>query len=97
MGSIQNQLDPNWTFHGMTALVYPSSKTALNGVTAIMSKQYPDVKFVAVDPGYTSTAFNGHSGHQPVEVGAHAISHAVLDPKAKTASYVEKEGVVLPW
>ena len=43
----------------------------------MMSTQYarglPDVRVNAVDPGYTATDFNGHSGHQTVSEGTDAI------------------------
>lgn len=97
LGSITKSMDPNWAHYDMPLIQYSTSKTALNAVTAHMSKRAPDVKFVSSNPGYTSTAFNGYSGTHSVDVGAHAITHAILDPNAKTGSFVENEGEVLPW
>ena len=50
----------------------------------------------AVDPGYTSTDFNGHSGHKTVEQGAEVIVRmAELDRTGPTGTYVDENGTVL--
>jgi NAD(P)-dependent dehydrogenase (short-subunit alcohol dehydrogenase family) len=51
----------------------------------------------AVDPGYTATDFNAHSGPQTVEEGAEIIIRAAqFGPDAPTGAYLDREGVV-PW
>ena len=51
----------------------------------------------AVDPGYTATDFNRHSGLKTVEQGAEAIVQmALLDASGPTGTYVDDQGTV-PW
>ena len=53
-----------------------------------------------VDPGYTATDFNNHSGHQTVEEGAEAIVKlAQIGPDGPTGTYVgppRRRAVVKP-
>lgn len=55
LGSIARTTDParlESTLHG---LVYQSSKAALNMVTSQYARAIPEVRFNAIDPGYTAT------------------------------------------
>jgi len=95
MGSFGVTTDPariESTLHG---LVYPSSKAALNMVTTMYAKALPDVRVVAVDPGYTATALNGFSGIQTVTEGTHAIIEACT-ADTLVGWFVDRAGVV-PW
>jgi len=51
---------------------YPSSKAALNMLTAMYAKELRDtpVKVNAANPGYTATDFNDHRGFRPATEGA---------------------------
>lgn len=80
------------TLHG---LVYPSSKAALNMVTTMYAKALPDIRVVAVDPGYTATALNGFSGTQSVEEGTAAIVEACTAP-SPAGMFIDRRGPV-PW
>ncbi|MFN3602993.1 MAG: SDR family NAD(P)-dependent oxidoreductase, partial [Dietzia sp.] len=60
MGSFGVTTDPERLESTLHGLVYPSSKAALNMVTTMYAKSLPDVRVVAVDPGYTATDLNGH-------------------------------------
>ena len=42
-------------------------------VTVQFAKQFPGFRINAVEPGYTNTALNGHTGTQTVEEGARII------------------------
>jgi NAD(P)-dependent dehydrogenase (short-subunit alcohol dehydrogenase family) len=84
VGSITSMTDPASPLGQMPAsLAYPSSKSALNMVTAIYAKELKDtpVKVNAANPGYTATDLNGHSGFRSVAEGAEASVHlATLGP-----------------
>jgi NAD(P)-dependent dehydrogenase (short-subunit alcohol dehydrogenase family) len=56
------------------SLAYPSSKSALNMITALYAKELRDtpVKVNAANPGYTATDLNGNSGFRSVAEGAEA-------------------------
>jgi NAD(P)-dependent dehydrogenase (short-subunit alcohol dehydrogenase family) len=75
--------DPGGPLAQMPAsLAYPSSKSALNMVTAIYARELRDtpIKVNAANPGYTATDLNGHSGFRSVAEGAEASVHlATLD------------------
>ncbi|MFC8504078.1 SDR family NAD(P)-dependent oxidoreductase [Pedococcus sp. NPDC057267] len=73
LGSIQLVNDPSRTESRVPGLAYQSSKAALNMVTTLYAKALPDVRVCAVDPGYTATDLNGHSGPQTVREGTDAI------------------------
>jgi hypothetical protein len=51
----------------------------------------------AVDPGYTATDLNAHSGHQTVTEGTEAmVRMAQLGPDGPTGTFVDAAGTV-PW
>ena len=83
VGSITAMNDPASTLAQMPAsLAYPSSKSALNMITALYAKELRDtpVKVNAANPGYTATDLNRHSGFRSVAQGAEASVHlATLD------------------
>jgi NAD(P)-dependent dehydrogenase (short-subunit alcohol dehydrogenase family) len=79
------------------ALVYPSSKAALNMVTVQYAKALPGWKVNAVDPGYTATDMNDHQGHKTVEEGARSIVRAAtLGADGPTGAFLDDDGTV-PW
>ena len=49
----------------IVGLAYPPSKAAVNMLTTQYAKALPGMRVNAVDPGYTATDFNGHSGTRP--------------------------------
>jgi NAD(P)-dependent dehydrogenase (short-subunit alcohol dehydrogenase family) len=68
---------------GAPSLAYPSSKSALNMVTAMYAKELRDtpVKVNAANPGYTATDLNRHNGFRSVAEGAEASVYlATLGP-----------------
>ena len=88
MGSLAIATDPSRIESSLELLPYPSSKSALNMVTSQYAKAYPEMRINAVDPGYTATDFNGHSGPQTVEEGAEIIVRAAqFGPDGPTGGY----------
>jgi len=97
MGSLTVTTDPDRLESGIVSLVYPASKAALNMVTTQYAKALPGWKVNAVDPGYTATDLNGHSGHQTVADGARAIvAMAAIGPDGPTGGFFDNQGPV-PW
>ena len=97
LGSLTVTTDPDRLESTLHGLVYPSSKAALNMVTSQYAKVLPGWKVNAVDPGYTATDLNGHSGHQSVEEGATAIvAMATVGADGPTGGFFDMDGPV-PW
>ena len=75
VGSISAQTDPASPLAGIPAsLAYPSSKSALNMITAMYARELRDtpIKVNAANPGYTKTDLNRNSGFRSVTEGAEA-------------------------
>jgi NAD(P)-dependent dehydrogenase (short-subunit alcohol dehydrogenase family) len=73
VGSITSQSDPASPLSQMPASVtYPSSKAALNMITAMYAKELRDtpIKVNAANPGFTATDFNDHRGFRSAAEGA---------------------------
>jgi NAD(P)-dependent dehydrogenase (short-subunit alcohol dehydrogenase family) len=97
MGSLGRTTDPERIESKIVGLPYTSSKAALNMITSQYAKAYPEMRINAVDPGYTATDFNAHSGPQSVEEGAEIIVRAAqFGPDGPTGAYLDREGTV-PW
>lgn len=80
VGSITATTDPASPLGQMPAsLACPSSKSALNMVTAMYAKELRDtpVKVNAANPGYTATDLNRHSGFRSVAEGAEGAEASV--------------------
>ncbi|MBO0868052.1 MAG: SDR family oxidoreductase [Micromonosporaceae bacterium] len=72
VGSIASMTNPDSPLWPMASVPYPSSKTALNMVTAMYAKELRDtpIKVNAANPGYCATDLNGHNGYRTPEQGA---------------------------
>ncbi|WP_327141101.1 SDR family oxidoreductase [Nocardia sp. NBC_01327] len=72
VGSIALMTDPESPMWPMAAIPYPSSKTALNMITAMYAKELWDtpIKVNAANPGYTATDLNGNTGFRTPTQGA---------------------------
>lgn len=77
VGSIASMTDPNGPLWELCDVPYPSSKAALNMVTAMYAKELRDtpIKVNAANPGYCATDFNGHSGFRTAGQGAEVVAH----------------------
>lgn len=94
MGSLGVTTDPDRLESKLVGLSYPSSKSALK-LTTQYAKAYPQWRVNIVDPGYTATDLNGHSGHQSVQEGTDAIVEAaMLGPDGPTATFFNRDGAV---
>jgi NAD(P)-dependent dehydrogenase (short-subunit alcohol dehydrogenase family) len=82
LGSISVQTDPASPMYPMASIPYPSSKTALNMITAMYAKELREtrVKVNAANPGYCATDLNGHSGFRTAEQGAEVSVHLATLP-----------------
>ncbi|MBC3840160.1 SDR family NAD(P)-dependent oxidoreductase [Streptacidiphilus sp. 4-A2] len=88
---------PGTPTHAYPGVAYPASKAAVNMVTLQYAKAFPGMRINAVEPGYTATDLNGHTGIQTVEQGAEIIVRmAQLGPDGPTGGYFDAEGP-LPW
>ncbi len=99
LGSLGWLSDPENEFYRVNNLAYNSSKTALNAVTVSFAKEFSPfgIKVNSVDPGYTSTDFNGHSGYRTVEQAAKGIVWlATQDKSGPTCGYYYDEALI-PW
>lgn len=95
MGSFGVTTDPDRLESTLHGLVYPSSKSALNMVTTMYAKSLPDLRVIAVDPGYTATGLNDFSGTQTVAEGTDAIVEACT-ADTLAGGFIDRAGVV-PW
>lgn len=109
VGSIASMTDPDSPLWQLTSVPYPSSKAALNMVTAMFAKELRDtsIKVNAANPGYCATDFNQHSGFRTAEQGAEVCVHLATLPADgptgllwghlwRTGGNPESYGV-LPW
>ena len=83
---------------------YTPSKTALNAYTNALARELKDTAFKinVVDPGYTATDFNNHSGPGTVEdAGAIIVKYALIGEDGPTGKFfsndVEGESDECPW
>ena len=97
MGSFARTQDSDRVESKPVIPLYTASKAAVTMLTTQYARALPDVRVNAVDPGYTATDFNGHSGHQTVTEGTDAIvALATESPEAGTGRFVDRSGPV-PW
>ncbi|WP_280361258.1 SDR family NAD(P)-dependent oxidoreductase [Nocardia wallacei] len=97
MGSVATFTDPRWRDLAPPTLGYPASKAALNMLTAVYASALPGIRINAVDPGYTATDLNGHSGFQTVAQGADAIVRlATIAGDGPTGGFFDRDGSA-PW
>jgi NAD(P)-dependent dehydrogenase (short-subunit alcohol dehydrogenase family) len=95
LGSQAVTSDPERLESTIVTLPYPSSKSALNMITSQYAKALPEFRVNAVDPGYTATDLNGHSGPQTVEQGTDAIVElASIGADGPTGGFFDRAGPV---
>lgn len=103
LGSLTLHSDPTWKYYAFKAVSYVSSKTALNAFTITLAHELKDLGFKinAIDPGYTATDFNHHSGPASVESAASFIIKHTLDENGPTGKFyspdIENESEESPW
>lgn len=83
VGSITSMTDPASPMALMASVPYPSSKTALNMVTAMYAKELREtpIKVNAANPGYCATDLNGKTGFRTPQQGAEVSVHLATLPE----------------
>ncbi len=93
MGSLEHTHDPLRPESQVVAPAYTASKAALTMLTTQYAKALPDVRVNAVDPGYTATDLNAHSGPQTVTEGTDAVvALATEGPGHGSGRLVDRHG-----
>ena len=97
LGSFGLVHDPSRIESKVVALGYCSSKSAVTMLTVQYAKALPEMRINAVDPGYTATDLNHHSGPQTVEQGTDAMVRlATIAKDGPTGTFQDAAGIV-PW
>ena len=91
LGSFWAVTNPDRRQFHFPAIVYGSSKAAVSMLTVQYAKALPDIKFNAVEPGFTATELTPMSGAgQPVEEGAKVIVRmATIGSDGRTGTFQE--------
>lgn len=77
------------------AIPYAASKAAVIALTVQYAKNLPAMRINVSDPGYTSTDFNQHSGHQTITEGTDAtVMLATLDASGPTGEFHNRHGPI---
>lgn len=104
LGSLTLHADPAWKYYHVKTAVYGPSKAALNLYTIVLAYELRDTPFKVnvVDPGYTATDFNNHSGPGTVEdAAARLVRCATLDADGPTGTFFSDdnnpETGISPW
>ena len=104
LGSLTLHSDPGWKYYAVKPVAYIASKAALNAYTIVLSSELrgSGFKINAVDPGYTATDFNNHSGPGTVEdAAARVVRAAMLDADGPTGQFFSDDNVpesgISPW
>ncbi|WP_294287729.1 SDR family NAD(P)-dependent oxidoreductase [uncultured Chryseobacterium sp.] len=104
LGSLTLHSDPEWKYYHVKSAAYGPSKSALNAYTIVLAYELRDLPFKVnvIDPGYTATDFNHHSGPGSLESAASfIIKHTLTDENGPTGQYfsndIEDETGISPW
>jgi len=104
LGSLTLHSDPTWKYYKVKGAAYGPSKSALNHYTIVLAYEFRDTPFKvnAVDPGYTATDFNHHSGPGTVvDAAARIVKYATIDENGPTGGFFSDdnnpETGVSPW
>jgi NAD(P)-dependent dehydrogenase (short-subunit alcohol dehydrogenase family) len=98
LGSFWAVTNPERRQFHFPSIIYGSSKAAVSMLTVQYAKAYPEIKFNAVEPGFTATDLTPFSGAgQPVEKGAEVIVRmATIGVDGPTGTFQEGDDQ-LPW
>jgi NAD(P)-dependent dehydrogenase (short-subunit alcohol dehydrogenase family) len=94
LGSFWAVTNPERRQFHFPSIVYGASKSAVSMLTVQYAKSFPDIKFNAVEPGFTATDLTPFSGAgQPVEKGAEVIVRmATIGMDGPSGTFQEGEG-----
>lgn len=90
LASLSLHNEPTWKYYHVKAAVYNSSKAALNMYTISLAYELRDTAFKinAVDPGFTATDFNHHTGTGTVEdAAARLVKYATIGNDGPTGGF----------
>jgi NAD(P)-dependent dehydrogenase (short-subunit alcohol dehydrogenase family) len=93
LGSFWAVTNPERRQYHFSSIMYGASKAAVSMLTVQYAKTYPDIKFNAVEPGFTATDLTPFSGAgQPVEKGAEVmVRMATIGKDGPTGTFQENE------
>jgi NAD(P)-dependent dehydrogenase (short-subunit alcohol dehydrogenase family) len=93
LGSFWAVTNPERRQFHFPSVIYGSSKAAVSMLTVQYAKALPEIKFNAVEPGFTATDLTPiSSAGQPVEKGADVIVRmATIDKDGPTGTFQEGE------
>lgn len=104
LGSLTLHSDPTWKYYPYKAAAYMASKAALNAYTIALAYDLRDTNFKinAVDPGYTATDFNHHTGPGTVaDAAARVVKAAILSEDGPTGQFFSDDNApdtgISPW
>lgn len=104
LASLTLHSDPSWKYYQVKNAAYGPSKTALNAYTVTLAYELRELGFKvnAIDPGYTATDFNHHSGPGTIESAASFIlKNTLTADDAPTGEFysndIEEESGISPW
>ena len=104
LGSLTLHNDPTWKYYAVKGAAYQPSKAALNAYTIMLAYELRETPFKvnAVDPGYTATDFNHHSGPGTVpDAAARVVKAALLGPDGPTSQFFSDDNApatgISPW
>lgn len=104
LGSLTLHTDPEWKYYHVKNAAYGPSKSALHAYTIVLAYELRELPFKVnvIDPGYTATDFNHHSGPGSVESAASFIvKHTLTDEEGPTGQFfsndIEDETGISPW
>jgi NAD(P)-dependent dehydrogenase (short-subunit alcohol dehydrogenase family) len=95
LGSFWANHSPDRPASQVNAIVYGASKAAVSMLTVQYARAVPEVRFNAVEPGYTATEFGGQANPlgRPVEVSARNIVRmASIGADGPTGTFQEDDG-----
>jgi NAD(P)-dependent dehydrogenase (short-subunit alcohol dehydrogenase family) len=95
LGSFAVVHDPSRVEFRVPGALYQASKSAVTMLSVQYARQLPEVRINVVDPGYTATDLNAHSGPQTVTEGTDAIvAMATIGADGPTGTFTDRHGTV---
>jgi NAD(P)-dependent dehydrogenase (short-subunit alcohol dehydrogenase family) len=93
LGSFWAVTNPERRQFHFPSIIYGASKAAVSMLTVQYAKTFPEIKFNAVEPGFTATDLTPFSGAgQPVEKGAEVmVRMATIGKDGPTGTFQEDE------
>jgi NAD(P)-dependent dehydrogenase (short-subunit alcohol dehydrogenase family) len=90
LGSLHQTQDPQNPASGAHLPAYNSSKSAVNALTVQLAKflKSDNIVINAIDPGFTNTAINGHTGTRTVQQSAGPIVELALAKNSPNGNFL---------